>query len=673
MKYSDDVKTIKGVGEKTAQLFKKLGITTIGGLLEFYPREYTMFELPTDIEKVCDGGIFAIEGSIVSEPSLSRKGSRTTVTVTVKDPTGFIKLYWFNQPYIARMLHPGYRMIFRGRVLVRGTVKALDQPKIYKKEEYARLCGVLMPIYPLTGGLTNNAVSKAVKAALSEIDEITDFVPRRLSRECGLMKRKEAISNIHFPMDIEGMQAARNRLAFDEFFIFMSVMKRAREESKKAENRYIIPWCDDCERLERSLPYELTGAQKRALSDIRRDLGGSSPACRLIQGDVGSGKTILAVFMLLMTAKAGYQGVIMAPTEVLANQHYRSISALLSPFGVNVLLLTGSLTAKQKREAYTEIESGTAQVIVGTHALIEDAVKYKNNALVITDEQHRFGVKQRAKLAEKGTDVHIFYMTATPIPRTLAILLYGDLEISVLDEMPKNRLAIKNCVVGTSYRETAYGFIGREVAAGRQAYIICPMVEASENVDAENVNDYTENLKVRLKDVRIEMLHGKMKPSKKNEIMERFARGETDVLVSTTVIEVGINVANATVMMIENAERFGLAQLHQLRGRVGRGKHQSYCIFMSGNPSGDNMERLDIMQKTNDGFRIAEEDMKHRGPGDMLGVRQSGDFEFSVADIYRDAKILALAKDAVGRLTEDERSELCGMIDSQNMAENLKY
>lgn len=670
---NDSITGIKGVGEKTASLFRKLGINTVSELISYYPREYMMYDLPVYINKVYDGGIFAIEAGVVSDSVVTRKNGRVTVSVTVKDPSGMMKLYWFNQPYIAKMLKTGYHMIFRGKVSIHGQFLTMEQPKMYKKDEYARLCGCLMPLYPLTAGLTNNAVSKAVKTALSECEELNDFVPRRLTRSCGLMKRSSALESIHFPKDVAEMQAARSRLAFDEFFLFLSVMQRSREKNLSAENRYPISWCKECGELLLRLPYELTGAQQRALEDIKKDLSGNSPACRLIQGDVGSGKTIIAVFMLLMTAMAGYQGTIMAPTEVLASQHYKEIDSLLSPFGIKSVLLTGSLTAKQKREALSLIASGEAGVVVGTHALIEDTVIYKNNALVITDEQHRFGVKQREKLAKKGSDVHIFYMTATPIPRTLAILLYGDLNISILDEMPRNRLPIKNCVVGTSYRETAYGFIKKEVEKGRQAYIICPMVEASETTEAENVTDYADMLKERLPQLKISLLHGKMKPSEKNEIMEKFVRGETDVLVSTTVIEVGINVTNATVMMIENAERFGLAQLHQLRGRVGRGAHQSYCIFMSGNPSKENMERLDIMQKTNDGFKISEEDMKHRGPGDMLGVRQSGDFEFSVADIYRDRKELAQAKEAVSELSEDEKIELFEYLDEYQTGEKLKY
>ena len=413
---------------------------------------------------------------------------------------------------------------------------------------------------------------------------------------------------------------------------------------------------DECRRLLNELPYKLTDAQMRTLEEVLKDLRSGSVMNRLIQGDVGSGKTIIAVLALLAVCENGYQGALMVPTEVLARQHFESVTELFEKHGVdkNVVLITGSMTAKEKRIAYGKIASHEADMIIGTHALIQEKVVYDNLALVITDEQHRFGVAQREMFGNKGQMPHVLVMSATPIPRTLAIILYGDLDISVIDELPANRLPIKNCVVDKSYRPRAYRFIENEVKNGRQAYVICPMVEGSEGLEAENVTDYTQLLKKELLGITVEMLHGQMKAAQKNEIMERFASGEIQVLVSTTVVEVGVNVPNATVMMVENAERFGLAQLHQLRGRVGRGEHQSYCIFIRGNKDQETAKRLEILNHSNDGFYIASEDLKLRGSGDLLGTRQSGDMEFQMADIFRDADILQKASEAASELLADD-------------------
>ena len=415
----------------------------------------------------------------------------------------------------------------------------------------------------------------------------------------------------------------------------------------------------ETQQLLESLPYELTGAQKKVWEELQRDLAGEGVMSRLIQGDVGSGKTVVALLALVCAVYNGYQGALMAPTEVLARQHGQSIREMLEGAGlpVSVAVLTGSMTAKEKRLAYEAIESGEAKIVVGTHALIQNQVRFSRLGLVVTDEQHRFGVRQRETLTDKGEYPHVLVMSATPIPRTLAIILYGDLDISVLDELPANRLPIKNCVVDESYRATAYRFMEKEIAAGRQVYVICAMVEENPELELENVVDYTEKLKKAMNpSTAIEYLHGKMKAAEKNEIMERFAAGEIQVLVSTTVVEVGVNVPNATVMMVENAERFGLAQLHQLRGRVGRGKHQSYCIFVSGNDSPDTKKRLEILNKSNDGFYIASEDLKLRGPGDLFGIRQSGLLEFRIGDVFTDAGILKAAGEAAARLLREDPS-----------------
>ena len=432
-------------------------------------------------------------------------------------------------------------------------------------------------------------------------------------------------------------------------------MNQLKKQKVIKKSMYPMLKTKKCQELIDSLPYELTRAQKKVWEGIQKDLTSDIQMNRLVQGDVGSGKTIIAALALLMTALNGYQGCIMVPTEVLAKQHFESLSEVLCPFGVEVGLLVGSMTAKEKRFMYEQIRTQEVQIVVGTHALIQEKVEYKNLALAITDEQHRFGVKQREHLSNKGREPHILVMSATPIPRTLALIVYGDLDVSVIDELPANRLPIKNCVVNTDYRRKAYEFISRELAKGHQAYVICPMVEESENMEAENVIDYTQKLEQELPPAYVvEYLHGKMRPKEKNEIMERFARNEIQVLVSTTVIEVGVNVPNSTVMMIENAERFGLAQLHQLRGRVGRGGDQSYCIFINGSRSKESQRRLEVLNKSNDGFYIANEDLKLRGPGDLFGIRQSGMLEFKLGDIYKDAEVLMEANEAAKRFTDDE-------------------
>ena len=465
------------------------------------------------------------------------------------------------------------------------------------------------------------------------------------------MTLSDAISLIHFPADEYHLKQAVKRVAFDEFYSFIADMHRLKKDSVTYGNDCVIACDDDVRRFIENLTFKLTDAQMNAVRDMLADMSSDHVMNRLVQGDVGSGKTIVAAVGLFAAAMSGWQGVIMAPTEVLAVQHYKELKAQFAPYGITVGLLTGSMTAKEKRLMYHDIKNGDVAVIVGTHALIQDKVEYSRLGLVVTDEQHRFGVKQRERLAEKGGHPHTLVMSATPIPRTLAIIMYGDLDISVIDELPAGRIPIKNCVVDESYRKTAQRFIMKEVRMGHQVYIVCPMVEASEVLDdVANVTEYTEELSSTFKEqfgceVQITCLHGKMRAEEKNKILEDFANGSISILVSTTVIEVGINNPNATVMMVENAERFGLAQLHQLRGRVGRGKLQSYCIFVSGKKDKDTMERLGVLERSNDGFFIAGEDLKMRGPGDFFGIRQSGDVMFKVGDIYNHADMLKAAQE----------------------------
>ncbi len=658
------IRKVKGVGEKTEQLFHKLGIFTEADLLNFYPRTYDIFKPVTPIQSVMAGEVHTVAGKITENLKSKKIRNLTITTAKIKDDSGVMELTWFNMPFLQKTLRTGFYLVLRGRVVRKGTLLSMEQPVMYKKEEYDKLVNVFQPVYSLTAGLSNKLITKIMRDLLSKRVEQKDFIPTAVKKKHGLADINYAITNIHFPKSFDDLKKARERLVFNEFFTFITMLAIRKDNTKNLPNPYKITSASAVDSLMASLPFKLTDAQNKALAEIRKDLQSPYLMNRLVQGDVGSGKTILAILALYEVAMSGYQGALMAPTEVLAKQHYESITELFERHNIklNIILLTGSMTAKEKRLAYEKIEAHEADIIIGTHALFQDKVKYDKLALVITDEQHRFGVRQRETLMKKGGDnsednAHVLVMSATPIPRTLAIILYGDLDISMINELPANRLPIKNCVVDTSYRPNAYRFIENEVRRGHQCYIICPMVEENEEIEAESVEKYTTELKeVFPADIRIEYLHGKMNPKEKNLIMEQFAQNQIQVLVSTTVIEVGINVPNSTVMMVENAERFGLAQLHQLRGRVGRGKAQSYCIFINSSDKPEAKERLDILAKSNDGFYIAEEDLKLRGPGDLLGVRQSGDMIFQIADIFADAKLLKEASDSAKELVADNPS-----------------
>lgn len=648
------VNRIKGVGEKTAALFGKINVYTIDDLIRHYPRDYETYDAPVSIRETSPGNVQAVYGQITAIPNVKKVRNLSILNAILKDDNGdSIQLTFFNMPFLKKVLKPGGFYLFRGLVQQRGTHKFMEQPRMFTWDEYQKKTGRLLPRYALTKGLTNQTVQKSVAQALEYYPPEKEYLPQVILQKYPMLSHREAVYALHFPESREELLTARNRMVFEEFFSFLLVLRKNKELAAKTENHFPMYETADTVRFLEQLPFPLTKAQKKVWGELREDMGSPYAMNRLIQGDVGSGKTILAVLALLMCAANGYQGAMMAPTEVLAVQHFETISGYVKKYGIafRPVLLTGSMTAKEKREAYAKIASGEAKLIIGTHALIQEKVEYSSLALVVTDEQHRFGVRQRETLAAKGSEPHVLVMSATPIPRTLAIILYGDLKVSVIDELPANRLPIKNCVVGTAYRPKAYEFIAKEVAAGRQAYVICPMVEEGESEDLENVVDYTEKLRAALPpSVQVAYLHGKMRPADKNRIMEEFADKKIDVLVSTTVIEVGINVPNATVMMVENAERFGLAQLHQLRGRVGRGEFQSYCIFISTSEAKETMERLQILNHSNDGFHIASEDLKLRGPGDIFGIRQSGEFAFVLGDIYTDANILKEASDAVEQL-----------------------
>lgn len=651
MQKVDSVKSIKGVGDKSSRLLEKLNIFTVEDLIGYYPRDYDTYLPPISIRDFRQNGRGAIQGVIIKSLAVSVVRNLKIVTGLIRDNNGdTIDVTWYNMTFLQKKLKPGMHFIFRGNLSYRNKVTIIEQPEVFTLGNYENLLDVKQPVYSLTAGITRNFIAKSVKIALENVEDLTDNLAKSIRKEYNLMDYREAVWNIHFPAKKEVLEKARRRLIFEEFFNFIVGVQNLRGEIEKTANHFDITPKNQVRTLIEKLPFKLTGAQFRTFKEIEADLSGNHIMNRMIQGDVGSGKTIVAVLSLYLVVLCGYQGAMMAPTEVLATQHYESIVKLCEDNNIadiKPVLLTGSMTAKQKRIVYQKIESHEANVIIGTHAVIQEKVIFSKLALVITDEQHRFGVRQRELLEEKGTTPHVLVMSATPIPRSLAIIIYGDLDISIIDELPSNRLPIKNCVVNTSYREKAYDFIKKEIYSGRQAYVICPMVWASEIMDGENVIDYTDKLRSNLpSDIRVEFLHGKMKNQVKNQIMEQFAQNEIQVLVSTTVIEVGIDVPNATVMMVENAERFGLAQLHQLRGRVGRGKYQSYCIFINGNQNKKENERLEILNKSNDGFFIASEDLKLRGPGDFFGVRQSGLLEFKLGDIYSDSIILKEASKA---------------------------
>ncbi len=658
MANDQSIETLKGIGEKTAKLFEKVGIRTIDDLLHYYPRGYDTYGEPKAIGELSEDETGTVEGFLKSGATGVHVNGLSIVQATISDMTGKLRLVWYHMPYLKNTLRPDSHFIFRGRVIRKKNGLTMEQPQMFNPEAYEELLSSMRPVYAQTKGLGNKMITSAVEQALAFRTLERDYLPAGLRIANELAEYNFAIEHIHFPSNEEELKFARKRLVYDEFFFFLLAVRHLKEKRQNVQSPFHMEKQDECRKLLVDLPYRLTNAQLRTLEEVLKDLKSGSVMNRLIQGDVGSGKTIIAVLALLAACENGYQGALMVPTEVLARQHFESVTELFEKHGVDkkVILLTGSMTAKEKRIACEKVASHEADIIIGTHALIQEKIVYDNLALVITDEQHRFGVAQREMFGNKGQMPHVLVMSATPIPRTLAIILYGDLDISVIDELPANRLPIKNCVVDKSYRPRAYRFIENEVKNGRQAYVICPMVEESEMIDAENVLDYTKILRQNLPGIRVEYLHGKMKGKEKNKIMEEFAAGEIQVLVSTTVIEVGVNVPNATVMMIENAERFGLAQLHQLRGRVGRGDKQSYCIMVNASGNKEKNRRLDVLNKSNDGFYIASEDLKLRGPGDIFGIRQSGDLEFQLADIYTDAVTLKKVSEDVNRLLEQDEN-----------------
>lgn len=670
MKINSEIGVIKGIGAKTEALFHKIGVYTLGDILLHYPKNYDKLppicpvaELTQKFENDMNVITTAVAIQIKKAPFVRSTRSMQITTLQCQENSAKLDIVWFRMPYLKNTLTIGNWFIFLGKVTLKGNICHMEQPQIFSPEKYETMQNSLWPSYALTAGLNKNKLSQTIQQVLKEMDLTKDYLPEEIRTRIRLAEYKFAIENIHFPENESSLANARKRLIFDEFFLFILAAGIQKEQMEEIENDFaFLPlreenslWSDE---VREKLPYKLTSAQFRTLQEIRSNLRGRKVMQRLIQGDVGSGKTIIAFLTMLDVAQSGYQSALMAPTEVLAQQHYHTFTAMCEEYGLKIpiILLTGSLTQKEKRRAYDRMEIYPNAMILGTHALIQDRAIFDHLALVITDEQHRFGVKQREALFLKGSQPHTLVMSATPIPRTLGIILYGDLDISIIDEVPARRLPVKSCVIEKKARKSSYDFIEKEIQKGHQAYIICPLVEESEGLEAENVTDYTNVLRDKLsKNIVIESLHGKMKSGRKNVIMEQFARNEIQVLVSTTVIEVGVNVPNATVILIEDAQRFGLAQLHQLRGRVGRGDKQSYCIMINTSNSDKAKERLEILNKSNDGFYIANEDLKLRGPGDFFGIRQSGLMEFRLGDIYQNADLLKIASQEANIILLEDR------------------
>lgn len=664
---------LKGIGPKTEKLFKKLGIRTVEDLVYYFPHTYLSFPKTQVVGSLVDGEQQAVMGMLEKDATVVHLHGLLMTTAYVRDLSGKLRLCWFNAAFLKSTLRAGTVLVFLGKVTSFKGQKTMQQPRIFRPEEYEAKPGTLEPVYGQMKGLSNTAILKAVRQAMDVSVFRPDFVPESIRYNRTLMDMRTAVRAMHFPESVTQFEAARKRLAFNELFLFSLALAEKKAHHAAERSRFVIEAHPEVAALVEKLPFQLTEGQKAAVQDITADLRSGFVMNRLVQGDVGSGKTIVAFLAMLETALSGYQAALMAPTEILAEQHFAKMKAMIEEHALALrpVLVTGSMTAKERKTLYTRIATHDADLIIGTHALFQEKVVYDQLALVITDEQHRFGVNQRQELSEKGQRPHTLVMSATPIPRTLAMLVYADMQVSLIREKPADRLPIRNAVVDENYRKNAYKFIYEEIRKGRQAYIICPMVEPNDMLDLENVSDYVQKIrKIFPKEVKIGKLHGKMKPAEKEDIMARFLAHEIDLLVSTTVVEVGVDVPNATVMMVENAERFGLAQLHQLRGRVGRSEHQSFCIFVDTQNSEKSKQRLQILAHSNDGFDIAEQDLRLRGPGDIFGVRQSGALDFAIADIYEDGALLREASEDAAfvlktdaELTLPEHGELKKALD----------
>jgi len=648
------IKYVKGVGEARAKILSKLGIYNVSDILSWFPRDYEDRSTFRKISEASDGEEILIKASLVSDITESRPRRNLTITkVMVSDGSAFLNLTWFNQKYIANSIKTGSEYYFYGKIKRTGMLLEMHNPVVEKVDSEQKITGRILPVYPLTKGLTQNNLRKITENALNMVrGKFQEILPASLRREYKLSEVNFSYEQIHFPSSFSNLNEARKRLVFEELLLLQLAMIHTKGENTAQKGIKYSPV--DMSPLLDKLPFKLTDAQKKVFREIEADMESEKRMNRLIQGDVGSGKTIIAFLALYKAVKNGYQGVFMVPTEILAEQHFKSASKLFDDLGITVRLLTGSMKKREKDEVKKLTKDGKIDIVLGTHAVLEEDAEFYNLGLVITDEQHRFGVRQRAKLSIKGENPDLLVMTATPIPRTLSLVLYGDLDVSVIDALPPDRKPIKTYAVNDAMRERIYNFIRKNVAEGRQAYIVCPLVEESEQIEAESAEELAERIRENeLKGLRVGLIHGKLRPSEKEEVMRQFVDGSLDVLVSTTVIEVGVNVPNANIMVIENAERFGLAQLHQLRGRVGRGSHQSYCILFNQSKSEISKQRMEIMVKSNDGFEISEKDLELRGPGDVFGVRQHGLPEFKIANLYRDMEILKEVQSVVRKIIDN--------------------
>lgn len=657
MELTDDVKFVKGVGPNRVKLLNKLNIYNLEDLITYYPREYEDRSKPKKIANTENGEECLIEGIVTSHIKEIRTHRKNMIIykLIVRDDTDSCELVWYNQSYLKKMFRIGETYKFFGRINKRIGQTEMVSP-VYDLEGNNKNTGRIIPIYPLTYSLSQNTLRHIIEEGLKQAkDKIAETLPEYILEEYKLMKLKNAMQSIHLPKELKDFGEARNRLAFEELLTMQLLLLNLKNKYKNTEKGIKFDSKVKMSDVINDLPFKLTKAQTRVLEEIDSDMESDKAMNRLLQGDVGSGKTIVSIIAAYKAVKSGYQMAMMAPTSILASQHLENFKNVLEKYDIRCELLLGNTTKKKKEDILSRLKDGEIDIIIGTHSLLEENVIFKNLGLVVTDEQHRFGVRQRSTIVSKGKNPDVLVMTATPIPRTLALILYGDLDISIIDELPPNRKKIDTFAVRKALEERVNNFVKKQIDEGRQAYIVCPLVEESEEIEAKSVDELTEKYKNEVfKEYKVECLHGKMKPKEKEEIMQRFKEGKIDILISTTVIEVGVDVPNSNIMVIENAERFGLAQLHQLRGRVGRGEYQSYCILKYQGNSELIRKRMQVMQETNDGFIISEKDLELRGSGEFFGTKQHGIPEFKVANLFEDIKLLKLVQSAAIKILEED-------------------